>query len=255
MTKVALIFGGEPRFVERGYNENKIFLQWLNDNYDVDVHVHSWDHTRVWSKEDHDNKRFNGRMTGGSGYYLEGTSKTLTNLNHEDVKKEFSVYNPKTIEVERYNTELLSGDGVPKGQYLSRAKAYKNAMEYSNYDFVWLTRTDVIYDANQPSTFTYLEDLNNKILCQQVALRNEVTFTAEDWFYAGAANNFSNLTLFATDPLSYIRDTEFGGQWFKDLRESGQARNSHIWQALITGGSGEGQFIDDGVEWKLLYDE
>jgi len=255
--KLALVFGGEPRFIEKGFNENKIFLQWLKDNYDVDVHVHCWNHRRIWSSDDHATKRFQGRMEGNTYYPSDGTSRVERSLLEDDVRREFDVYQPKTFVMEKYNDSLYTIDGgFPTGQYVSRSKAYKQAVEYAEYDYVWITRTDLVYDADQPATFTFLEEYNNQILTEGIRMRNGKTFTAEDWFFAGNTNLFTNLIEFADDPLRQITDPQFGGEWFINLRAENEVRNSHIWQALITGGSGEGTFTHDSrVNWKLLCDD
>jgi hypothetical protein len=183
------------------------------------------------------------------------TTKLVKGIDSEIIKKEFSLYNPKTIEIEAYDEERFNNDKFPFGQYVSRSKAYAQAIEYDNYDYVWLTRSDCVYDSNKPEMFTLLEDVGNKILCDTTRVSEEGYFTTQDWFYAGRTELFDNLKLFSEDFENYYDNNIESLEWYSKLLETGSLRNSHIWQALISNGFGENLFVETKQSWKLLYNE
>jgi len=255
MNKLALVIGGEPRFVEKSFRENIMFWNWLNENYIVDVHIHSWNHKLEWNKKDHDELRYTGERTGESYYPRGMTTKLIKNIDAKTIEKEFAVYNPKTLIVEEYDAKKFTIEEFPFGQYVSRANAYTQALNTDTYDYVWLTRSDCVYDSDHPAMFTPLEDIGNKILCDQTRISEAGYFTTQDWFYAGKTELFNNLKLFADDFESYFDNNIESKEWHKKLIDEGNLRNSHIWQGLLTNDLGENAFIETAQKWKLLYDE
>ena len=256
MKKVALVIGGEPRLVEKAFKENTIFWNWLNENYLVDVHVHSWNHKLEWNKKDHNEIRFNSIRNDSENYYpKEMTTKSVSGIKREQIEQEYSGYQPKTLVVEEYDHKRFNIGSYPLGQYISRAKGYVQAMQYDDYDYVWLTRSDCVYDSDNPVNFVYLEDFKNKILCDDVRINDEGFYTTQDWYYAGSAEAFSNLKTFVDDFELYFQNNLEQADWFTKLLEGGNLRNSHIWQGLITKSLGEDKFFHTAQGWKLLYDE
>lgn len=253
MNKLALVIGGEPRFVEKSFRQNIIFWNWLNENYIVDVHVHSWNQKLEWNKKDHEELRYNSERTGES-YYPKGmTTKLIKNIDAKTIEKEFAVYNPKTIVVEKYDDKKFTVGDFPYGQYVSRANAYTQALNTGTYDYVWLTRSDCVYDSDHPALFTPLEELDNKILCDQTRVSEAGYFTTQDWFYAGRTELFYNLKLFADDFENYFDNNIEDAKWYNEILETGGLRNSHIWQGLIANDLGEKLFVETAQKWKLLH--
>src|SRR6056300_547711 len=255
MKKVALVIGGEPRFVEKSFRQNIMFWNWLNENYLVDVHVHSWNHKLEWNKKDHEELRYTTERTS-ENYYPKGmTTKLVKNIDFQIIKNEFAVYKPKTIVVEEYDNKKFTVGDFPYGQYVSRAKAYVQAIETDSYDYVWLTRSDCVYDSDHPVMFTPLENINNKILCDHTRVSEIGYFTTQDWFYAGRTELFNNLKLFANNFENYFDNNIENAEWFNEILEADSLRNSHIWQGLIANDLGENLFVETAQKWKLIHDE
>ena len=255
MKKLALLIGGEPRFIEKSFRKNIIFWNWLNENYNVDVHVHSWNHKLEWNKKDHQEIRYTGDRTSENYYPKNMTTKWIKDISTESIQKEFSVYNPKTLVVEEYDAEKYTINEFPFGQYISRSKAYTQAVNTDTYDYVWVTRSDCVYDSNYPVMFKLLEETDNQVLCEETKISQAGHFTTQDWFYAGQTALFNNLKLFADDFENYYDNNIESKEWYKKLQEEGSLRNSHIWQGLIANNLGEDVFIETAQKWILLHDE
>ena len=122
-------------------------------------------------------------------------------------------------------------------------------------DYVWLTRSDCVYDSDHPVMFTPLEDIGNKILCDHTRVSEAGYFTTQDWFYAGRTELFNNLKLFADNFENYFDNNIENAEWFNEILEADGLRNSHIWQGLIANDLGENLFVETAQKWKLIHDE
>jgi hypothetical protein len=236
MKRLAYIIGGEPRLINQSFEQNKIYKE-LCKQYDVDVYIHSWTQQFKWNE---DNASY--RFARTEGYYPSGS--TIEKELQENIILEYSIYNPTDVVVEEYNEEYTQDD-FPFGQYISRAKAYESALRNGVYDYVWLTRSDIAGDGPLP-TFN-----ENKIVCPETVFEEDRgLFRAEDWYYAGPTNMFKNLLAFASDPLIAIKQLD-ENKWISENIE--KIRNTHIWQAILTGAAGEDVFQGDKITWKLLH--
>ena len=234
MKKLAYLIGGEPRLIQESFDQNKIYKE-LCTQYEVDVYVHSWTQKFKWTD---DNAFY--RFARTEGYYPPGS--TVEKANIKNIVNEYSVYNPKEVVTEEYNQDYTQDD-FPFGQYISRAKAYKSATLNGAYDYVWLTRSDIIGEGTLP-TFN-----KNKIVCPETVFEEDRgLFRAEDWYYAGPTDMFKNLLEFADDPLSAIKKLD-DNVWLTSNID--KIRNTHIWQAILTGADGADVFEGDKIKWKL----
>ena len=61
---------------------------------------------------------------------------------------------------------------------------------------------------------------------------------------------FKNLLVWANLPLSSMKSL-YNNPWIIELDDE-KIRNTHIWQAILTGDQGKGIFVGDEIKWKLL---
>jgi len=232
--KLAYIIGGEPRLIQHSFDESTVYKD-LCKEYNVDVYIHCWTQEFKWTAY---NNHYRWRRN--KGYFPPG--ETYVKVSNEDIIEQYKIYEPKECVIEDYDEKFTIGD-FPFGQYISRAKAYKNAVEQDKYDFVWLTRSDAI------GVGPLHRMLRNKIYCPEAIFEDSrQLFRAEDWYYAGSTNMFENLIPFANDPLTAITNL-YENKWLKENMD--KIRNTHIWQALLTGGDGANVFQGDDITWKL----
>lgn len=160
--KVALVFFGQPRFINNPnpYLSNKKFIL---DKYETDVYCHAWYSENI---DEYD-------------YSCWSTLKQCP-VEKGSIKKIKELYNPKKIEVDEpkkfeFSTESVSVlDKISKRigkSHIFTKDTYSNILSQScsiekalnliddkdQYDFIILSRYD-----NQIFEFPNLEDLNNK---------------------------------------------------------------------------------------------
>ena len=90
----------------------------------------------------------------------------------------------------------------------------------------------------------------NKIVCPETVFEEDRgLFRAEDWYYAGPYDMFKNLVVWADDPITSIQ-TIINNPWIIELGD--RVKNTHVWQAILTGDAGENIFLRDEIKWKLI---
>jgi hypothetical protein len=244
---LAYVIGGEARLVAETYKQDEIYKQ-LCEKYKVHTYIHSWTQIGKWTKD-------NEKYRYGDGTRPETSAVTkyyppdweIVKNNKETILNQYSIYNPKFIEVEDYDPSF-NVDNFPCGQYISRAKAFRsiagfNLKNANKYDYVWLGRSDAAGKGPLP------EFQEGKIHCPEISFDDDC-FRAEDWYYAGPYEMFKNLLPWADDPLTSIESIQ-ENPWLMELGER-RVKNTHIWQAILTGDAGENIFLRDEIEWKLL---
>jgi hypothetical protein len=60
---------------------------------------------------------------------------------------------------------------------------------------------------------------------------------------------FKNLVVWADDPITSIQSI-INNPWIMELGD--RVKNTHVWQAILTGDAGENIFLRDEIKWKLL---
>ena len=233
MKTLAYVIGGEARLVSQAFEQNEIYKQ-LCKEYDVSVYVHSWTQVFKWNKDNADY-----RWARTQGYYPPGSKNSYK--TKDDIISEYSIYKPKAINVEEYN-ESYNDDDFPFGQYISRARGYRSIEQC---DYVWLGRSDLVGQGPLPQ----LQE--GKIFCPSVSFEESTnSYRAEDWYYAGPYDLFKNLLVWADDPINCMASL-YNNPWIIELGDE-KIRNTHVWQAILTGDQGKDIYVGDEIKWKLL---
>ena len=238
---LAYIIGGEARLVAETFRQDEIYQQ-LCEKYKVHTYIHSWTQLGRWTKA---NEKYRFGTRPETSKFYPPDFEIVKNYR-EVIMEEYSIYNPRFMEVEDYDTSF-NVENFPCGQYISRARAFRsiagfNLKNAEKYDYVWLGRSDAAGKGQLP------EFQKGKIHCPEISFDDNI-FRAEDWYYAGPYDMFKNLVVWADDPITSIQSI-INNPWIMELGD--RVKNTHVWQAILTGDAGENIFLRDEIKWKLL---
>ena len=160
---LAYIIGGEARLVAETFRQDEIYQQ-LCEKYKVHTYIHSWTQLGRWTKAN-EKYRFGTRPETSKLYPPDFE---IVKNYREVIMEEYSIYNPRFIEVEDYDTSF-NVENFPCGQYISRARAFRsiagfNLKNAEKYDYVWLGRSDAAGKGQLP------EFQKGKIHCPEIVL-------------------------------------------------------------------------------------
>lgn len=156
MSKIAILFSGHLRNVnEIIYNLKNNFLDIINQDYNYDIYIHSWDNNISNDKYLNNDKFFNNKITNIKKVFEKNNIiiKNILIENQEKIAKDVNIQ--KYIN-ETYKSKFFYGNDDKKKNLIEKLfwqfyghKAVLNLInkkELINYKIIIKTRPDMFYD-------------------------------------------------------------------------------------------------------------